>query len=138
MGDIKINTVDLLIPITILPAVGLLILSTSSTFIHVNDVISKFTKEECKEHKIKVRRELKRANYLRNSLICFYVSIALFLLGTILTYLSLSFASNYSQAILEISICIGVFFIFIAVFNLIAESVLNYRLLESHANVEKD
>ncbi len=93
--DFTIDKLNLLVPVTIIPAVGLLILSTSARFIHVNDVISKFTKEECNEHKIKVRRELKRANYLRNSLICSYLSTALFLLGIILTYLSLNFTSNF-------------------------------------------
>ena len=78
--DFTIDKLNLLVPITIIPAVGLLILSTSARFIHVNDVISKFTKEECNEHKIKVRRELKRANYFKNSLICSYLSIAIFLL----------------------------------------------------------
>jgi hypothetical protein len=136
--DFTIDKLNLLVPITIIPAVGLLILSTSARFIHVNDVISKFTKEECNEHKIKVRRELKRANYLRNSLISSYVSIAIFLLGTILTYLSLIFTSNYSQTILIISLFIGVLFVFIAVFNLIVESALNFRLLESHTDQEKD
>jgi len=41
--DFTIDKLNLLVPITIIPAVGLLILSTSARFIHVNDVISKFT-----------------------------------------------------------------------------------------------
>ena len=128
----------MLIPLTFISGVGLLILSTSSRFIHVNEVISKFTQDECEKQTIRVSRELKRAYYFKNSLMSLYLSVAFLVLGSMVSYVSIRFGRSDSQNFLEISMFIGVLFIFIAVYNLIAESALNCKLLESYTNVKKD
>ena len=129
---------DLLIPLTFIPGVGLLILSTCTRFIHVNDIISKFTQEECEKQTIRVRRELRRAYYFKNTLTSLYLSVAILVLGSVVSYIMAKIERYDEQGILEISTIIGALFIFIAVFNLIAEAVLNFRLLESHTKSEKD
>ena len=127
-----IETLELLIPLTYIPGVALLILSTSNRYIHVNDVLTRFTPDECKVQAARVRREFRRARLFRNSLIGLYMSVALFSLGSLMSFFIYRWGISTSNAVLEVFTILGVICIVFAVFSLVYESILTLRLLKRH------
>ncbi len=51
-----INALELLIPLTYIPGVALLIMSTSQRYTDVNSMIHEFSEEECKIKTVRVQQ----------------------------------------------------------------------------------
>jgi len=133
-----INTLELLIPLTYIPGVALLIMSTSSRFINVNNTIHEFSAEECKIKTERVRQELRRAHLFRNSLLGLYLSVVFFSLGSLVAFLVNSWGITTSTVVLEIATVLGVVCIVFAVSKLAAESILALDLVKRHTRNHQD
>jgi len=129
-----INSLELLIPLTYIPGVALLIMSTSQRFINVNNTIHEFSDEECKLKTERVKQELRRAHLFRNSLLGLYLGVAFFSLGSLVAFLVNSWGITTSTVVLEIATVIGVACVVVAVSKLALESILTFDIIKRHAN----
>lgn len=127
------NSLELLIPLTYIPGVALLIMSTSQRFTAVNNTIHGFSEEECRVKSERVKQELRRAHLFRNSLLGFYLSVAFFSLGSLVAFLVNSWGITTSTKVLEIATVLGVVFIVFSVSKLAAESILSLDIIKHHA-----
>lgn len=132
------ENLELLIPLTYIPGVALLIMSTSRRYIHLDDTIKGYTPEQCRVQADKVKQELRRAHLFRNSLIGFYLSVVFFSLGSLVAFLTNSWGIETSKTILETASIIGVGLIVFSVISLSWESILTLDILKKHANVQDD
>lgn len=132
------DNLELLIPLTYIPGVALLIVSTSSRYVHMNDLINSYSPEECRLQAEKVKQELRRAHLYRNGLLGFYLSVVFFSLGSLVAFLVNSWGIQTSKAILEIASIAGVALIVFSCVNLSIESILTLDILKKHANVHDD
>ena len=133
-----INALELLIPLTYIPGVALLIMSTSQRYTDVNSMIHEFSKEECRIKTERVTQELRRAHLFRNSLLALYLSVAFFSLGSLVAFLVNSWGITTSTVVLEIATVIGVACIVFAVSKLAAESILTLDIIKRHAKRHED
>ncbi|MCZ6791896.1 MAG: DUF2721 domain-containing protein [Candidatus Dadabacteria bacterium] len=133
-----INALELLIPLTYIPGVALLIMSTSQRYTDVNSMIHEFSEEECKIKTERVQQEIRRAHLFRNSLLALYLSVAFFLLGSLVAFLVNSWGITTSTAVLEIATVIGVACIVFAASKLAAESILTLDIIKRHATRHED
>ncbi len=129
------GSLELLIPLTYIPGVALLIMSTSQRYMKVNGIISAFTPEECKIKTERVRTELRRAHLFRNSPIGLYISVAFFTVGAFIAYLIHRWEGSQTTAqfVLESFLVLGVISIIFAVMTLDIESILSLELIKSNA-----
>lgn len=127
------NTLELLIPLTYIPGVALLIMSTSQRYTTVNQTIHEFSEEECRIKTERVKQELRRAHLFRNSLLALYLSVAFFSLGSLVAFLVNSWGITTSTTVLEVTTVIGVVCIVFAVSKLAAESILSLDIIKRHA-----
>jgi uncharacterized membrane protein (DUF485 family) len=134
----EINALELLIPLTYIPGVALLIMSTSQRFINVNNTIHEFSDEECRIQTERVNQELRRAHLFRNSLLALYLSVAFFSLGSLVAFLVNAWGITTSSKVLEIATVIGVFCIVTSVFMLAMESILSLDIIKRHAKRHQD
>lgn len=125
------ENLELLIPLTYIPGVALLIMSTSQRYIHLNDIINGLSPEECSLQVEKVKQELRRAHLFRNSLLGFYLSVVFFSLGSLVAFLVNSWGIKTSKTILETASIAGVALIVFSVVNLSIESVLTLNILKN-------
>jgi len=132
------NALELLIPLTYIPGVALLIMSTSQRYTNVNGIIHKFSNEECRIKTDRVKQELRRAHLFRNSLLALYLSVAFFSLGSLVAFLVNRWGIATSTSILEIATVIGVVCILFAMSKLAAESILTLDILKRHAKRHED
>ena len=132
------ENLELLIPLTYIPGIALLIVSTSSRYIDLNRTISAYTPEQCKVQAEKVKLELRRAHLFRNSLIGFYLSVVFFSLGSLVAFLTNRFGVRTSDTILEIATIIGVALVVFSVISLSWESILTLDILKRHARGDHD
>ena len=132
------DSLELLIPLTYIPGVALLIMSTSQRYINLDGIIKSHSPEECRAEADKVRQELRRAHLFRNSLIGFYLSVVFFSLGSLVAFLTNSFGINTSEHILEAASVIGVGLIVFSVICLSWESILTLNILKKHASIDDD
>lgn len=132
------DSLELLIPLTYIPGVALLIMSTSQRYINLDNVIKSHSPEECVKEAEKVRLELRRAHLFRNSLLGFYLSVVFFSLGSLVAFLTSRLGVETSHMILEIASIIGVGLIVFAVICLSWESILTLDILKKHAQVDED
>jgi uncharacterized protein DUF2721 len=132
------ENLELLIPLTYIPGVALLIISTSNRYIHLSDNISRYTPEQCRVQAKKVKQELRRAHLFRNSLIGFYLSIVFFSLGSLVAFLTNSWGIETSKTILETASIIGVGLIVFSVISLSYESILTLNILKRHARGDRE
>lgn len=132
------NALELLIPLTYIPGVALLIMSTSQRFTAVNNTIHDFSEEECMIKTERVRQELRRAHFFRNSLLGLYLSVAFFSLGSLVAFLVNSWGITTSTKVLEIATVLGVACIVFAVSTLAAESILSLDIIKRHAKQHED
>lgn len=126
-----------IIPFTFLSGVGLLVLSTSNRYANVKNEIQSFTSEECEHKKKKVMRELRRAKLFRNALVFQYLSIGTFSLSSLISSLTIRW-QELSEVILNVSTTVGVCFVVISAFQLIAESFISLKIMELHAKKGDD
>lgn len=134
----EMNTLELLIPLTYIPGVALLLVSTTQRYTAVNNIIHDFSDEECMIQTDRVRQELRRAHLFRNSLLALYLSVVFFSLGSLVAFLVNSWGYTTSTAVLEIGTILGVACIVIAVLKLAAESILTFDILKRHAKRHED
>jgi len=132
------NALELLIPLTYIPGVALLIMSTSQRYTNINSIIHEFSDEECRIKTDRVKQELRRAHLFRNSLLALYLSVAFFSLGSLVAFLVNRWGIATSTSVLEITTVIGVVCILFAVSNLAAESILTLDILKHHAKRHED
>lgn len=132
------NALELLIPLTYIPGVGLLIMSTSQRYSYVNSTIHEFSADECRIQTDRVKQELRRAHLFRNSLLALYLSVAFFSLGSLVAFLVNAWGITTSTAVLEIATVLGVFCIVFAVSMLAAESILSLDIIKHHARRHED
>ncbi len=96
------------LPITIVPGLGLLILSTSNLMVTLSNEISAMI-EHSKEKTI-ITRKLKQLKLLNTAMVFFYVSVALLLISAVLNGLyTIEKASLYISILAIISALIGLF-----------------------------
>lgn len=134
----EMNALELLIPLTYIPGVALLIMSTSQRFINVNNTIHEFSDEECRIQTDRVKQELRRAHLFRNSLLALYLSVAFFSLGSLVAFLVNAWGITTSTKVLEIATVIGVFCIVSSVSMLAMESILSLDIVKRHAKRHQD
>lgn len=103
----EMNALELLIPLTYIPGVALLIMSTSQRYTNVNNTIHEFSEEECRIRTERVKQELRRAHLFRNSLLALYLSVAFFSLGSLVAFLVNSWGITTSTKVLEIATVIN-------------------------------
>lgn len=127
------DTLELLIPLTYIPGVALLLVSTTQRYTAVNNLIHEFSEEECVIQTDRVKQELRRAHLFRNSLLGLYLSVVFFSLGSLVAFLVNAWGITTSTTILEIATVIGVFCIVFAVSMLAMESILSLDILKRHA-----
>ncbi len=132
------NALELLIPLTYIPGVALLIMSTSQRYTNVSSIIHEFSDEECRIKTERVKQELRRAHLFRNSLLALYLSVAFFSLGSLVAFLVNRWGIATSTSVLEIATVIGVVCILFAVSKLVAESILTLDILKRHAKRHED
>ena len=132
------NALELLIPLTYIPGVALLIISTTQRFTEVNKTIHDFSAEECKLKTERVRQELRRAHLFRNSLLGLYLGIAFFSLGSLVAFLVTNMGIETSKKVLEVATVLGVACIVIAVSKLALESILSLDIIKRHAKQHED
>jgi hypothetical protein len=132
------NALELLIPLTYIPGVALLIMSTSQRYTDVNSMIHEFSAEECRIKTDRVKQELRRAHLFRNSLLALYLSVVFFSLGSLVAFLVNAWGITTSTAVLEIATVLGVFSILFAVAMLAAESILSLDIIKRHARRHED
>lgn len=129
---------ELLIPLTYIPGVALLIMSTSQRYSYVNSTIHEFSDEECRIQTERVKQEIRRAHLFRNSLLALYLSVAFFSLGSLVAFLVNAWGVTTSTTVLEIATVIGVGCIVFSVSTLAAESILSLDIIKRHANRHQD
>ena len=134
----EMNALELLIPLTYIPGVALLIMSTSQRFINVNNTIHGFSDEECRIQTERVKQELRRAHLFRNSLLALYLSVAFFSLGSLVAFLTSSWGITTSTTVLEIATVLGVVCIVFSVSKLAVESILTFDIIKRHAKHHED
>ncbi len=132
------DNLELLIPLTYIPGIALLIMSTSQRYIHLDDTIKSYTPEQCEIHAEKVKQELRRAHLFRNSLIGFYLSVVCFSLGSLVAFLIHSWGIETSKTILETTSIIGVGLLVFSVISLSWESILTLNILKRHARGDRE
>jgi len=132
------NALELLIPLTYIPGVGLLIMSTSQRYTAVNNTIHDFSDEECRVKSDRVKQELRRAHLFRNSLLCLYLSVTFFSLGSLIAFLTNSWGLETSKTVLEIATVLGVACIVFSVSTLAVESILSLDIIKRHAKQHED
>ncbi len=116
-------------PLTFLPAVGLLILSTSNRYYRVNQLIRQFSSAECINKRSQVKKELKRAELFRNALVGLYLSTGFFSLATLLASL---LSEENARFVLKWFTIIGVSTLVFASLQLIYESFLSLQIIKKH------
>ncbi|GJM16659.1 MAG: hypothetical protein DHS20C13_19860 [Thermodesulfobacteriota bacterium] len=129
---------ELLIPLTYIPGVALLIMSTSQRYSYVNSTIHEFSDEECRIQTERVKQEIRRAHLFRNSLLALYLSVAFFSLGSLVAFLVNAWGITTSTTVLEIATVVGVGCIVFAVSTLAAESILSLDIIKRHAKRHED
>lgn len=132
------ENLELLIPLTYIPGVALLIMSTSQRYINLDGIIKSHSPEECRLQAEKVKQELRRAHLFRNSLIGFYLSVVFFSLGSLVAFLVNSWGIETSKNILEVASIIGVALIVFSVLILSWESILTLNILKRHARGDRE
>ncbi len=113
------------IPITILPGIGLIILSTSNILIALNDEISELNKEKEKYQSIIIKKlnQLKELNY---ALIGQYISAFTLVIGGILGKVS------QSENLTIYMVVTGVIFLTISIILLIHYSFKSLIIRQEH------
>ncbi|MEM7009197.1 MAG: DUF2721 domain-containing protein [Thermodesulfobacteriota bacterium] len=134
----EMNALELLIPLTYIPGVALLIMSTSQRYTVINNTIHDFSEEECMLKTDRVKQELRRAHLFRNSLLGLYLSVAFFSLGSLVAFLVNNMGVATSKKVLEITTILGVACIVVSVSKLAAESILSLDILKRHAKQHQD
>lgn len=117
------------IPITIIPGIGLIVLSTSNLLIALNSEISSLNKEKEKYHQIIALKiaQLKRLNW---AMVLQYTGILLFLVSGILAALT-----DPMAVYVNISMITGVVVFLVAIAYLISYGFRSINIRQRHLNL---
>jgi hypothetical protein len=130
---------DWYIPITILPAVGLLILSTTAQMMGLSSEIGGILSEKCSEFEYKISGlKIKQLTRLTRATTLLYVSAACFVLSGILGAVLLDF--EVSKKVPEYVLLLGVVLILCALWLLIIYGIntINIRRMQYNNNLHLD
>jgi len=116
------------IPITILPGIGLLILSTSNIIIALNDEIRELNLD-VNRFKLVIKKKIQQLKKLNMVLIGLYVAALVLVLGGVLGGI---FEGKHAIAIL---VFIGVIFLAISIGLLIQYAIVSIKIRQEHLNL---
>ncbi len=125
------TTISWLMPLIILPEVALLIMSTSVRFGQIHEEIHHIIDSGEQISEMYGSHLQQRATLFRNALVSMYVSVAAFVLGSILGAL-IELMVGRSDLVVIVFACIGILCIIYAAIVLIRESILSLRVIEHH------
>jgi len=115
------------IPITIIPAVGLLILSTSNFLIALNNEITELEKDQ-KRYETAILRKLKQLKRLSIAIVFQYISVFLFLLAGISNALYMEGEAALFVCMLLAVLCITISIIYLLIFAIKAVTIRQQHL----------
>ncbi|MGB0522546.1 MAG: DUF2721 domain-containing protein [Flammeovirgaceae bacterium] len=119
-----------IVPLTFIPAVGLIIMSTSARFSALSTEINSMLKQEDEGSAKLFQKQMKRSRLFNNALVSLYVAVACFSLGALFGGLG-EHIPHFSYWSLMISICLGVLCMVYASIQLIVESIITRQVIES-------
>lgn len=122
-----------ILPLSFIPGVGLLIMSTSNRFGQLNMEISKSLANP-PINRIFLNRLVYRSYLFSYALVALYISVGSFSLGSLVGGLTLEWRSSFSHIILILTICLGVLCVLIASVLLMLESVSNLRSIKTQCD----
>ena len=102
------------LPITLVPGIGLLILSTSNLMVTLSNELSGRIKDQLYDESI-ILRKLAQLEILNRVMVCFYVSVACLAIAGLVGGLQLDVIENSSTYI----ITTGILIMLLGLFNLI-------------------
>lgn len=108
------------IPITILPGVGLLIMSTSNILNMLSGELSALIKDECNNLRDIIEQKIFQLGLITKSLVGFYVSSACFVLAGLIGGLSSSIEGSFGSGIFMLmiigTVCVLVSLVFLTIY----------------------
>ena len=119
-----------IVPLTFLPGIGALILSTSNRFFHVNGLIRTELKDNA-DNKDYIQKLLRRSELFHGALTCLYSAIASFSIASLLANLYAHWLLGHMTVrfISDGLVLLGVVLVVMASVQLIRESFLSARIL---------
>lgn len=119
-----------IVPLTFLPGIGALILSTSNRFFHVNGLIRTEIKDN-PGNKEYVQKLLKRSELFHGALACLYLAIASFSIASLLANIYTNWILGHMTVrfMSDGLVLLGVVLVVMASIQLIRESFLSARAL---------
>lgn len=123
--------VSWLMPLILLPGVALLIMSTSARYGQIHEEIHHIIDNQERISVMYCTHLQKRATLFRNALVSLYVSVGLFVLGSIVGAL-LDLAAGPDDLVVIGFACIGIICLIYASAVLIQESIFSLRVIEHH------
>lgn len=118
-----------IIPLTFIPAVGLIIMSTSARFSALSVELNKLLAQQDANPQV-IKKQIKRSRLFNNALVSLYVAVASFSMGALLGGLSEQLP-DISHWALMISVCMGVLCLVFSSIQLIIESIIARQVLET-------
>lgn len=115
------------LPLTIVPGIGLIILSTSNLMVALSNELDKLI-STCKDDTI-INRKLTQLKLLNKAMVCFYVAIALLLISGIIAGINDTF---------NVSTYLGILAIVVSTFGLISLIIYSVRSVNIHQNQFKN
>ncbi|PPK94767.1 uncharacterized protein DUF2721 [Nonlabens xylanidelens] len=115
------------LPITIIPGIGLLILSTSNLMVALSDELDKLI-TNCKDDNL-ISRKLKQLKLLNRAMIYFYIAVFLLLISGVIAGINQSY---------KIATYLGVCAIAVATFGLVSLIIYSTRSVNIHQNQFKN
>lgn len=113
------------VPITIVPGIGLLILSTSNLMVALSSEINELIAEK-KVQELIIRRKLKQLKRLNSAMVFLYLSVASFVISGLLAGISEASQTNFNASIY--SAIIGIICALVALILLIIYSSKAVRI----------
>lgn len=113
------------LPITILPGIGLLIISTSTLIVSLNEELERLLKEATTNQRL-IHKKLSQMKLLTYSMTGFYFSTALMVLSGLVSF------STVSLKIGSAILISGVFFIFLSLVILVVYSIRAVQIRHLH------
>ncbi|WP_271769766.1 DUF2721 domain-containing protein [Aquimarina algiphila] len=87
------------IPATIIPGIGLLILSTSNLLVNLSTEIKTLIAEVTNNKEILIKRKLKQLKLLNNAMVFLYVAVAFFVISALVSGVYKSTGTSFDSAI---------------------------------------
>ncbi len=122
-----------LTPLILLPGVALLIMSTSVRFQQVHDEFHHLLDHPEDSGHILARQLLQRAILFRDALVCLYISVGCFALGSFLGGLVNFLAPQFLWVVGGLAL-LGIFNLVFASWQLVRESLLCLRIIRAHSH----